>query len=142
MQLTTTVKIFILAITATCCAILAHAQVQVDPLAQINWPAVTGLGAPISYCPTTVTGNTVNLSTSVHVNSSAGIVVNQRVTGSGIPTGSVVTAFNAATYTATISHAATITATGVSLSFYSLGMPYTDTTNQVAYTCGFAGWSS
>jgi Pectate lyase superfamily protein len=115
------------------------AQTQINPVSQVNWPAATGSGAPTQYCPTSVNGTLTNLSSTVTAITPTSVLLNQTVTGTGIPTSTTVTGINAAAFNVTLSQAAT--SGGVTaLSFYSLGMPYTDTLNNVQYVCGSSGW--
>ena len=123
-------------------SIAATAQTQINPVTQVNWTAITGTTAPTQYCPTSTTGSTVNGSTSITVASTTGILVNQVVAGSGIPTGATAVGLSSATRTVTLSTAATATASGVSLTFSSYGMPYTNTATGTSYTCSAAGWSA
>ncbi len=129
---------------AAFCAVLARAQSQISPLTQINWAQITGNGAPSSstgYCPNnTATANTVAGSPTLALSSITGVLVNQAVTGTGIPSGTTIIAVNGAALTATMSANATATNIGITPSFYSLGRRYVDKTNNASYTCGSAGW--
>jgi hypothetical protein len=122
-----------------CFAGLLFGQTQINPVSQVNWPATTGSGAPTQYCPTNASGTLTNLSSTVTAITPTGVLLNQTVTGTGVPTSTTVTGINATAFTLTLSQAAT--SGGVTaISFYSLGMPYTDTLNNVHYVCGSAGW--
>lgn len=129
----------VLLVVLLCCG-AAAAQTQINPVSQIDWAAMTGSGAPSGSCPTTTTGSTTSSSATVTVASATGLLPNQTVTGTGIPSATTILAVNAATDTVTLSQNATATGTGVSLDFYSLGRPYTDTAAGAQYVCGAAGW--
>lgn len=124
-----------------CLSSALWAQTQVDPVTQLNWPALSGTSAPASYCPTTTNGTTTSGSATVTVPVLTNVLPGAVVTGTGVTAGSVVDAINAGAYTVTLSQAATASGT-VSLSFYSYGMPYTDTAHNVAYTCTAGGWAA
>jgi hypothetical protein len=118
-----------------------HAQTQVSPF-QINWPSISGTALPSSYCPTTTTASTTLMSAQVTVASAGGILPNQPVSGSGIPSGTLVSSVNASTLTVILSQNTTATAAGVTLTFKSIGMPFTltSTNPNTQYTCGASGW--
>ena len=132
----TALSIFLLAVLA--CA----AQTQIDPINQIAWPVASGAGVPTTYCPSTTTGTLVISSVTVTGITPTGVLPGQTVTGTGVSAGTTVVAVNGGTHTVTLSQGATAGGTGVSLSFYSYGMPYVDTTSNLQYFCGSAGWSS
>jgi lysophospholipase L1-like esterase len=111
---------------------------QINPVSQVNWPATTGSGAPTQFCPSAATGSTVSGSPVVALSSATGIFPGQAVTGSGIPASTTVLSLFG--LNATLSANATATASGVSLSFSSYGMPYTDITGNVSYVCASSGW--
>ncbi len=135
MRSTSTASAILLAISAA----LAAGQSQVNPVTQINWPMATGAGAPTQYCPTVTTGTLTNLSTTVTPITPTNVLAGQLVTGTGIAVNTTVVSVNDSTSTIVLSAAAT--ASGAeSLSFYSIGMPYTDVTSNVPYVCGGAGW--
>jgi filamentous hemagglutinin len=121
-------------------AVQLMAQTQVDPLTQITWPRLTGSGAPAQYCPSVVTGTLTSGSALVTgVSSFAHVLRGQSVVGTGIPASTVVNNVNS--YNGTIFLSAEATASGpTALSFSSLGMPYTDITNNVEYFCSTSGW--
>lgn len=130
----------LLAFLALLVPLYAAAQTQIEPVGQIAWPALSGAGAPSQYCPTTVTGTTISGSPSVAVSTTVGVLPSQAVTGTGVPSSTTVLRMNAAVNTVTLSH--TATASGiVSLTFFSYGMPYTDTVAHLVYYCvGSSGW--
>lgn len=73
--------------------------------------------------PGAFTGDTTNASTAITgISSTAGFVVDSAVTGDGIPTGSYIVSIDSGTQV-TINASATATATGVSFTTYSPGMP-------------------
>jgi len=117
------------------------AQTQVNAATQINWSNVSGVGVPTQYCPTVVSGSTILGSMVVALASVNGVLANQAVTGIGIPTGATVAKLNIGGTAVILSAPATSTASNVSLSFSSYGMPYTNTTTGQQYTCGAAGWA-
>ena len=119
----------------------ARAQTQVSPF-QINWPSISGAALPTDYCPTTTTASTTLTSAQIAVTSAVGILPNQPVSGAGIPSGTLVSSVNASTLTVILSQNATATATGVTLTFKSVGMPFTltSTNPNTQYTCGTSGW--
>lgn len=120
----------------------AFSQTQINPATQIEWSAVTGTTAPGAAlgCGNSTTGNLTAGSATVTVSSTAGILLDQMVAGAGIPGSTTVTAIDTGTNSITLSQNATASETGVPLSFYAVGMPYTDTVHGNYYTCGSAGW--
>jgi len=130
--------VLLLALSTYC--VKARGQTQISPISQVNWTQVTSNGAPSGGCPYATTASTSNLSYTVTVLSVNGLLENQTVVGSGIPTSTIVTAINTLTNQVTLSNAATATASGVTLSFYSLGRPDTDITGFHQYACTLSGW--
>jgi hypothetical protein len=125
------------------CAALCGAQTQINPITQINWNQTVGSGAPSSStCPYTATASTSSGSATISVSSVANLLANMTVTGAGIPSNTIAKSVSVATLQVTLSNNATATASGVTLSFYPLGRPYTDKTNNAAYTCTSSGWVS
>ena len=134
---------FLYLLVALCASVSWSQSPQVDPTFQINWLSATGSGAPSSGCPYAFTnasytsGNaTISLGAAA-----VGIIPNEIVTGTGIPSGTSVTGIkNYASGSITISANPTATETGVTVNFYPLGRPYTDTTNNFEYVCSLGGW--
>ncbi len=121
-------------------AIGAQAQTQVNPATQIRWPAVTGSGVPSSGCPVITTATVTSGTDTVIVASTVGLFPSEAVTGTGIPAGTTVTSVYGSA--AILSANATASGSGVSLSFYPYGLPYTDLTHNTQYVCSTAGWTS
>ena len=119
-------------------AVTVQAQQQINPISQINWPVTTGSGAPTQFCPSPALGSTTNGLPTITLTSATGVLPGQTVTGSGIPASTTVLSLSG--LNATLSANATATASGVSLSFSSYGMPYTDVIGKVSYVCTAAGW--
>lgn len=117
-----------------------NAQTQLNPITQVNWTQASGVSSPTSGCPYTTTASTVSGSSTIVVASTSGLLVNQTVTGTGIPSNTIVSLINTTTLTVTLNHNATATGTGVTVNFYPLGRPYYDISGGVGYFCTFAGW--
>jgi len=134
-------RIFTLFSTALLCAASAAAQTQINLATQANWNSLTGYGVPAGgTCPVTATGTLTAGSFTTTLSSSAGILANQAVLGTGVASGTLVSAINTTTDVVTVSKAFTTTGPSVSLRFYSYGQPYTDLTNNVQYVCAASGW--
>ena len=70
----------------------------------------------------------------------AGLVPGLLVTGTGVPSSTTVSAVNTVSVQVTLTANATVSYTGVTLNFYPLGRPYTDTTHSSQYVCTPTGW--
>ena len=141
-RLSVVLVVFLTFMTAAAAQSQPHFQMQtqIDPVTQINWPKTTGSSAPTMYCPTAVNGEVTVGSATVLLASMAGVVPNQTVTGLGVSAGTTVLAVNASMNAILLSQPATVGGAATLLSFYSYGMPYTNTTSNVAYTCSASGW--
>jgi hypothetical protein len=76
--------------------------------------------------------------------SPTGLVPNMVVTGTAIPGGTYVTSVQLSGSVSSIGISANPTSneTGVTVNFYPVGRPYTDTTNNAQYVCSLGGWTS
>lgn len=86
-------------------------------------------GLFIIFPKTSLTGNTTDTSNTIDgISSNSGLAAGMRISGSGIPTNSTISSFNATAIV--ISNAATATATGVSLTVFGapIGLSATNTT--------------
>jgi hypothetical protein len=112
----------------------------VNPVTQMQWTTASGPALPTNLCPTATTGNLTNGSPTVIVTSTANLYVGQQVVGTGIPSSTYILSINTGATSVTLTQNATTTQTGVSLSFYSVGQPFQDTTNNQEYFCTLGGW--
>lgn len=121
----------------------AYGQSPINPVKQVRWNLITGVLPPSSGCPYSVTGGITSTSATVTLSTAPdalGILQGETVIGTGIPSSTLVVYPNSFLNTVTISNPATATNASATLSFYPLGRPYTDTTNNIEYTCGSGGW--
>lgn len=114
----------------------------INPITQIEWPIASGPSLPTSLCPTATTGSLTSGSATIIVASTSNIYVGQLVTGTGVPSGTYVLSTNTSASTVALTQNATNTASGVSLSFFSIGQPFQNTSNSQEYFCAENGWTS
>ncbi len=100
----------------------------------------SGTSAPSSGCPYTTTASTVNGSDVITVASYANLEPGQTAVGTGIQSSTIVSSVSGNSIT--LSTNATASGSGVSVSFYPYGAPYTDISNNTQYVCAAVGWVS